>query len=167
MRCVSVLIMAFGGGGVKQTILSPTTGGGSGSGGGAATAEPVGALLASVSERLALMPLVAEAKRGSGRALSDPAREQRVIEAALASVDAAAREAAVRAPHSGAVRAIFRSQIEAAKLIQQRVLASPPAPDAPRADLQREIRPALIRIGDRIARLLVAIANPRESAKEN
>jgi hypothetical protein len=65
------------------------------------------------------------------------------------------------------VRAIFRSQIEAAKLIQQRVLASPPAPDAPRADLQREIRPALIRIGDRIARLLVAIANPRESAKGN
>ena len=49
---------------------------------GPATATPQAALIAALGERLALMPFVAEAKRGSGRSVRDPAREERVLAAA-------------------------------------------------------------------------------------
>ena len=51
--------------------------------------------------------------------------------------------------------AFFQAQIAAAKRVQQRVLEQPPDPARPQADLATTIRPALIRIGDRIAMLLV------------
>ena len=138
-----------------------------------ARAAPLGALLAAIDERLALMPLVAEAKRASGGPVDVPEREQRVLDAAVASVRGAtarttgAEAGATRAhpadpSRERAVRSLFRAQIEAAKAIQRRALERPPLPGpgpdaAPPQDLDTEIRPALIRIGDRIARLVVAL----------
>ncbi|MCS5637199.1 MAG: transporter substrate-binding domain-containing protein [Myxococcota bacterium] len=119
------------------------------------------ALLAAISERLALMPLVAESKRSSGSAIEVPEREARVVDAALARVRETERLAEV--PPSGAipeaaVRQLFRAQIEAAKSIQLRVLALPRPPAGPAPpDLDGALRPALLRIGDRIARLVVQL----------
>jgi cyclohexadienyl dehydratase len=128
------------------------------------TATPLRALLASIDERLALMPLVAEAKRASGGEIEVPEREIAVIDAALRSLRSA--EASMRAEGievgklgDTQVRRLFRSTIEAAKDIQRDVLGEPPAePAEPAPDLGKALRPALIRIGDRIAELLPLIA---------
>jgi cyclohexadienyl dehydratase len=117
------------------------------------TAEPVSALLAAVGERLDLMPLVAEAKRATGAPVTVPEREARVIEAALAATREAAREAQLPPFSERGVRSFFELQISAAKEIQNATLAGP-AGDAPPADLDTALRPALLRIGNRIAFLL-------------
>jgi cyclohexadienyl dehydratase len=117
------------------------------------TAEPVSALLAAVGERLDLMPLVAEAKRATGAPISVPERETRVIEAALEANRRAAREAQRPPLSDQAVRAFFEAQIAAAKEIQRATLAGPPG-EPPTADLDTDLRPALLRQGNRIASLL-------------
>ncbi len=114
--------------------------------------EPVlEALLASIDERLALMPWVAEAKRRSGSPVEAPEREQKVLEAAVASARRAAETLAGRPPAERSLRALFRAQMEAAKQIQRRTLSRPTRPEVGHADLADALRPALIRIGDRIA----------------
>jgi cyclohexadienyl dehydratase len=118
-----------------------------------AATEP--ALEAARRERLALMPLVAEAKRRNGTPVEDPAREQRVLDAAAAGVEHAAHERGVAPPDPAEVRAYFEQQIADAKRVQREVLARPPDPGLEPADLALELRPALLRIGDRIAWLLV------------
>lgn len=132
------------------------------------TAAPRAALLARIDERLSLMPAVAEVKRVLGSPVEDAAREARVLEAAVAAVEAAAREAGEAPPPRAAVRALYRAQIEAAKEIQRAVLdaaaradaGGPAAPSedarqAARARLVDAIRPALLDLGDGIARALV------------
>lgn len=118
-------------------------------------------LLAAVAERLALMPAVAEAKRASGSPVAVPAREIRVLEAALTRVRESERALAVPAAQAlppAAVSEFFVAQIEAAKAIQRRVLAEPRPPNlGPPASLDEDLRPALLRIGGRIARLLVQL----------
>ena len=52
----------------------------------AATASPFAALLAAADERLALMPLVAEAKRRAGLPVTNEAQEARVLDAAVRAV---------------------------------------------------------------------------------
>lgn len=129
-----------------------------------ATATPLGSLLAALDERLALMPDVAEAKRASGSAIEVPEREAAVIEAAVEEVRRRLAQA-TSGPASGldaereaAVRALFRAQIEAAKQIQIATLARPPTTrSSPPPDLESRLRPALNRIGDRIARLVVVL----------
>ncbi len=118
------------------------------------TAEPVCALLAAVGERLDLMPLVAEAKRATGAPVTVPERERRVIDAALAATREAARDAHQRPASDRAVRSFFEAQIAAAKEIQRRTLAAGPVGESPPADLDTSLRPALLRIGNRIAYLL-------------
>lgn len=131
---------------------------------GPATATPFAAVLAALGERLSLMPLVAEAKRADVRAVRDPAREARVLEAAWADVARHALAAGVAPPPRARVEAFYRAQIDAAVEIQERALDGPPAP-APRFDLARELRPALLRIGDRMAFALVRLdAVPSSSA---
>ena len=117
------------------------------------TAEPVSALVAAVGERLDLMPLVAEAKRATGTPVTVPEREARVIDAALAATRKAAREAHLTPIPDPTVRSFFELQITAAKEIQRATLAGP-AGEAPPADLDTALRPALVRIGNRIAFLL-------------
>lgn len=114
------------------------------------------ALLASIDERLALMPWVAEAKRRSEIPIEAPEREQKVADAAVAAALDAAQEMDLPAPRADSLRRLFQAQFEAAKQIQRDTLAEPPQPEVGEADLEHELRPALIRIGDRIATLAVA-----------
>lgn len=132
-------------------------------------AEPVNALLAAIDERLGLMPGVAEAKRGSGGTVEDRKREAIVIERALEAAREARPAGDPRTMNDSALRALFRAQIEAAKDIQLAILASPPPDSVGKpADLHGELRPALGRIGDRIAWLVVRLPeNPsRASLRE-
>jgi len=120
-----------------------------------AAAAPRAALLAAIDERLDLMPLVAEAKRVSGAAVRDRAREERVIEEGLQAVAGAARAAGVEPPPRPAVRSFYRAQIEAAVAVQEAVLAGPALRAGPVRDLERSLRPAILRVGERMALLLV------------
>jgi len=129
-----------------------------------ATATPALALEAASAERLALMPLVAEAKRDSGAPVEDLAREQRVLTAAVAGVEGAARKRGVEPPETDDVVAFFRTRIERAKQVQRQVLDEPRDPRRPVVDLATTLRPALLRIGDRIAMLLVEDAIPRRGS---
>jgi cyclohexadienyl dehydratase len=126
------------------------------------TAQPGLALLASLDERLSLMPAVAEAKRKLGIPIQDPAREEHVLDIAVEAVAHAAAAAGHQPPDEGDVRRLFRTQIEAARWIQARTLERPPptlraesSSEAARQHLEEELRPALIRIGNRIAWLIV------------
>jgi cyclohexadienyl dehydratase len=124
----------------------------------APTATPLGALVAALDERLALMPWVATAKRRDVLPIADPAREAKVIEAALASVRTAAQRTHAAAPPDEAVRAFFRAQIDAARQLQLAAGRDPSyQPEEPVPDLETELRPALLRIGERIAALLLAL----------
>ncbi|MDH4016284.1 MAG: transporter substrate-binding domain-containing protein, partial [Actinomycetota bacterium] len=117
------------------------------------------ALLAAVDERLALMPDVARFKRANDAPIEVPEREARVLDAAWLAVRAAASDGGRSGPSSEAVRAFYRAQMEAAKAIQRRIVATEHAAagDDPIPDLDTQLRPALIRIGDRIARLVVML----------
>ena len=132
-------------------------------------ASALSALLAAIDERLALMPEVAESKRGSGRPVEDRIREGVVIERAVTAADHAALPTDSRAVNKVALRALFRAQIEAAKDIQKSTLASPAGGGAESpAKLHEVLRPALGRIGDRISWLLVRLPSDldRDSVHE-
>jgi cyclohexadienyl dehydratase len=124
-----------------------------------ATATPAQALLAACDERLALMPFVAGFKRAAGREIVDAAREDRVVAAGERAVARAAAAAGVPAPPPERVRRFYRAQIAAAVEVQERVIAGPVDSALARFDLEHELRPALIRIGDRMARLIVGLAS--------
>jgi len=126
---------------------------------GPAVATPLTALLAAVDERLSLMPLLAVAKREAGLPLVVPRRETVVLDAAVADVAAAASGAGIaEPPATPLVRAFFRAQIEASKQVQVSSLKDPAfvRPDAP-PDVGEVLRPALMRIGAKIAGLIVAL----------
>lgn len=123
-------------------------------------ATPLRALLAALDERLDLMPFVAEAKRARGLPVRDPEQEQRVLDDALkASRDAAARAGVLPIPDRW-VQALFRAQLDAAAAVQEFALARPAAAGARSFDLERELRPALARIGERIAECLAHLPGP-------
>ena len=126
-----------------------------------ATASPFAAFLAATDERLALMPAVAEFKRASGAVVVDREREVRVIEAGWQAVEAAARKAGAPLPSRASVERLYRAQIDAAVDLQRRVLRRPAAVESFR--LEDELRPALLRIGERMAWLLV---QPMEAPSE-
>jgi len=122
---------------------------------GAAVATPLGALLAAVDERLSLMPAVGVAKREAGLPLEVPEREDVVIEAGVAHVQEVARERHEPPPPRLAVHALYRALIEAAKEVQwEAVKARDFSEEAALPDLDTALRPALLRIGERIARLV-------------
>jgi cyclohexadienyl dehydratase len=132
---------------------------------GPAVAEPLAALLAAVDERLALMPIVGVAKRREGIPLVVERREVDVLAAAAEAVREAAAAAKTPPPPRALVLAAFRAQIEAAKQVQRAAIKDPryerpevvPGVDA-------VLRPALLRIGEKIARLIVAL--PRDLDRE-
>jgi cyclohexadienyl dehydratase len=132
------------------------------------TAQPTAALLASLDERLTLMTAVAHAKSTLGLAIEDRGVEARVLEVALASVEREARDAGSRAPDRDAVQRLFRAQIEAAKWIQRDELRreradvgkrneTQDARERARTELDQALRPALLRIGNRIAALVARL----------
>lgn len=125
-----------------------------GPGGGGPTALPVDALLCATAERLALMPLVAAAKRSAGKAIEDPAQEARVLAAGRGAVSEAAAAHGVSAPASEAIDAFFRAQMEAAKAVERRAL---PNASEPAFSLEIDLRPAIARITARMAFLLVRL----------
>jgi cyclohexadienyl dehydratase len=115
------------------------------------TATPVDALLSAMAERLALMPMVAQAKRREGLPIEVPAQEARVLEAARADVHAAAAALGVAPPPDAALTAFFQAQMDAARRLQ---LRAPPASEAPVHSLEGELRPALARISARLGALV-------------
>jgi len=149
---------------------------------GPAVATPLNALLAAVDERLSLMPLIAVSKREAGLPLVVPRREAIVLDAAVVAVTDAmavtdavavagatavasaaaetdtATGAAIAPPDEPLVRSFFRAQIEASKQVQWAALKDPRyerPKDLP--DVSEVLRPALIRIGEKIARGIVAL----------
>jgi cyclohexadienyl dehydratase len=125
---------------------------------GRATAVPLDALLAAVDERLALMPIVGYVKRENGEPLEVPEQEHVVLDAAVSSVLEAASRRDRRAPPIPGIERFFRAQIEAAKQVQRDAVADPDfEPAHPLPDLDTDLRPALLRIGARIARLVVEL----------
>ncbi len=122
------------------------------------TAEPLRALLSALDERLALMPLVGVVKRRDGVALVVPEREALVTLRALTDLRAEAQRSGRAPPEEKRVRALFEAQFEAAREVQWRAVKdSNYQPAEPLPDLERELRPALLRIGERTARLLLAL----------
>ena len=87
-----------------------------------------------------------------------PEREALVLERALADLRAEAQRSGRAAPEEKRVRALFEAQFEAARSVQWRAVKDPNYhPPEPLPDLERELRPALLRIGERTARLLLAL----------
>jgi cyclohexadienyl dehydratase len=123
------------------------------------TATPLFALFVAMNERLNLMPLVAEAKRGDGQAVRVPEREAVVLEAAVERTRAAAQRAGVTPIPDRWVRRLFQNQIDVGVAIQQSVLAGSDSGN-PSPDLETELRPALLRLGERIADALVRLQGP-------
>ncbi len=129
-------------------------------------ATPLRALLAAIDERLALMPLVGIAKRRASLPLVIPKRETFVLDAAVESVRVAAERRKVAPPPQGAVRKLFTAQLEAGVELQRAALNDPDLTALESVpDLQTELRPALLRIGDRIAQLLVALPPDLDRAR--
>jgi len=139
----------------------------------ARTAEPLPALLASLDERLSLMPAVARAKGVLGRPIQDEGQEARVHEAVQQACLRAGRELTTRPPAEASIRRFVDAQLRAARFVQERELAtvasmSTPSPatpaaipgamprDAARRELDQRIRPALAFVTERVAWLLVA-----------
>jgi chorismate mutase len=105
-----------------------------------------GELFSLVAERLSYMPAVAEYKYRRGMLVTDAAREQRVLDNAAAQ----ARELGLPGAR---VEAMVRAQMEAAKVMQRRLVAQwrqQGLPDGDEsADLLATIRPRLNQLGHR------------------
>ncbi len=96
--------------------------------------------------RLALMPAVAWYKRAHGLPIEDRDRERVVLDAAVARAHGAGLD-------PGSLRESFALQVDLAKGVQR------DAPEhAPTLDLQSELRPALLRLGDRLVAAYAAAA---------
>lgn len=118
------------------------------------TARPVEALLAATAERLALMPLVAEAKQRAGTPVEDSAQEARVREAFRASVREAAAALNLTPPPDEALDAFTQAQMDAAKALQQR---APAEASGPSYSLEQQLRPAVARVSAKMAALVVRL----------
>jgi len=130
------------------------------------SATPLRALLTAIDERLSLMPMVGAAKRSAGLPLEVPEREGIVLDAAIESAMLAAQRADLAPPPIAAIHRLFRAQLEAAKEVQWESLQEPQddPPDSA-LDLKTQLRPALLRIGDRISQLLVALPAGLDSSR--
>ncbi|TXS40449.1 chorismate mutase [Streptomyces sp. uw30] len=95
------------------------------------------------AERLLVADKVAAAKYGTDKPIDDPVREQQILD------DVAARATGLGLDPE-AVRAVFRDQIEANKLVQRGLYARwdahPEERPTERPDLVKEVRPILDRI---------------------
>lgn len=122
----------------------------------AADTASLEALVEVMGQRLAVMPQVAEWKRAHDKPVRDRPRELVVLDDAVKAVDAAANKAGVTPFPEDAVRRFYQAQIDTAVGIQDQVLSKPPTSRSKPPDLDTVIRPELLRLGTRIAELLVA-----------
>lgn len=148
---ISLTMMAFG---AASTAIVPSE---AQSGGAAAQWTP---LIDVVSGRLTIADQVALIKWDTGKPIEDLPREQAVIAAAV-------RNAAAYRLSGTYAAAFFADQIEANKLIQYGLLAnwhrSGSAPQVPRADLQKTIRPELDALDAHLLQALSAAAQLRSA----
>ncbi|QNP69871.1 chorismate mutase [Streptomyces roseirectus] len=111
------------------------------------------------AQRLATADLVAAAKFGTSSPIDDPAREQQVL-------DTVAAQAQQLGADPDAVRAVFRDQIEANKLVQralfQRWTDHPDEAPTTRPDLS-VVRVEINRINTELVKALAATADDRAS----
>jgi cyclohexadienyl dehydratase len=112
----------------------------------AASRGEIDDLVDQLARRLAFMPAVGAWKRARGAPIEDPEREQAVLAAAE-------HDARSKGLDATSVRRFFAVQLDLAKSIQRRA-----DPNAPALDLEKEIRPALSRIGEQIVDRLAAVA---------
>lgn len=131
------------------------------------TASPSAAILARLDERLALMPAVAEAKRALGLAVFDRDQEERVHDAARATVRAAAAARGREAPSDAALARFVAAMLGASRHVQELADSrSTPANDvageagaeaaaAARHALDGRIRPAIGFVTERLLWLVV------------
>jgi hypothetical protein len=144
-------------------------------------AAPIPALLASLDERLALMPQVARAKNALSLPVTDAGQEARVHDAFRLAVEAAAQELGTEPPGDTDRRRFVDALLRTARFVQERELAvrlPEPAPaadsgppgapasaspastraerEAARSALDERIRPAIGFVSERIGWLLVA-----------
>ena len=110
-------------------------------------------LLQRMQERLGWMPEVARAKWNSGAAISDPAREQQLLDGLIP-------EGKRRGLQANATTTFFAAQMDGAKRLQEDCFARWHAENRgpfPRvADLKREIRPAIDRLNQELLDRLAA-----------
>jgi len=102
-------------------------------------------LVDQLARRLAFMPYVASWKHARGLPIEDPTREKAV----LAETDHAASALGL---DEASARGLFALQIDLAKAVERRAAAVPAT-----LDLEREIRPALSRIGRSIVERLAGL----------
>lgn len=114
--------------------------------GGRAPRDDLDDLIDQLARRLAFMPYVASWKRAHGAPLEDPAREKTVLGDAESRARAHGLDAA-------SVRELFAVQIHLAKAVEGRA-----AIGSASLDLEREIRPAISQIGERIVERLATLA---------
>jgi len=93
-----------------------------------------------------------------------PEREKVVLERALADLNAEAQRAKRTAPPEAAVRKLFEAQFEAARQVQWRAVKNSAELPETLPDLEKELRPALLRIGARTAQLLFALPKNLDAA---
>jgi chorismate mutase len=116
------------------------------------------ALVAAMDERLGVMPWVEAAKRARSMPIASPKRERVVMAAALSGIRKAEERAGRDPWPERGIRLFFSAQIDAAKQVQ--LAAGRDAdfdPKEPLPHLDRALRPALLRIGDRITWLLTEL----------
>lgn len=128
----------------------------------AASSILMDALAAAIDERFALMPFVASAKFAVGREIEDTTREQVVLTAAVEAVNEASAREGLTTHDEQQVRNLFQSLINGAKDIQAQSLEHHDDSSAQIVtfSLESEIRPALLRIGARIAMLISRLRQP-------
>jgi cyclohexadienyl dehydratase len=127
-----------------------------GAGGSEPAAQPVSALLAATAERLALMPLVAAAKRKAGKPILDAAQEERVLSSGAEALAKAAAASGRAAPPRAVSDPFFRAQMEAAKLVQSRSVEGERNEDTATYTLE-ELRAAIARITECMAFIAVRV----------
>ncbi len=120
------------------------------------TARPLVALVAAVAERLALMEAVADAKRELAIPVHVPEREASLVRRAGESAAREARDAGLPPANGEALAAFYRAVFRAAREIQEGRLAENSSAEAA-FNLDRDLRPALVRIGEKISRLVVRL----------
>jgi len=116
------------------------------------------ALVAALDERLSVMPLVVAAKRERGLPITSRRREKVVLATAIADIRVAEEQAGRAAWPELGVRSLFEAQISAAKQVQLAAGRDPEfEPETPLPQLDGALRPAILRIGNRISWLLTEL----------